>query len=232
MSAAPALEPALEPPPPGFFARLALAFRVLMDAMLARRLLLLPATTLTLPAAPAPEPVIKTVEVEKIVEKIVEKPVEKIVEKVVEKIVEKIVEVEKVVEKIVDQSRPPDEGALHLLSILQRDGRFVDFLKEDISGFMDADVGAAARLVHQGCKKAIDTYFTLTPVRSEEEGQTITLAVGFDKHEVSLSGDVKGEPPYRGTLAHGGWRATAVKLPERPAFVDGRIVAPAEIELR
>ena len=108
----------------------------------------------------------------------------------------------------------------------------MDFLKEDITSFKDADVGAAARLVHQGCKKAVDTYFTLAPVRSEEEGQTVTLAPGFDKHEVSLSGNVKGDPPYKGTLAHGGWRATGVNLPERPAFVDNRIVAPAEIEIR
>jgi hypothetical protein len=86
--------------------------------------------------------------------------------------------------------------------------------------------------VHQGCKKAIETYFTLAPVRAEEEGQKVTLAAGYDKHEVTLAGNVKGEPPYTGTLAHGGWKATEVKLPERPAFVDARVVAPAEIELR
>jgi hypothetical protein len=69
-------------------------------------------------------------------------------------------------------------------------------------------------------------------VRSEEEGARLTLEPGFDKAAISVAGDVKGEPPWKGTLAHGGWRATEVKLPERPAFVDARVVAPAEVELR
>ncbi len=197
---------------PGFFARVALAFHVLFDALLARRLLL--------PAAPAalPEP----------------KPVERIVEKIVERVVEKPVDrvVEKVVEKIVEKHRPPDEGALHLLAILQRDGRFVDFMREDLAGAKDVDIGAAARLVHQGCKKALDAYFVLKPVRSEEEGAAVVVDRGFDAHAIRLAGDVKGEPPFKGTLVHGGWQAVEVKLPERPGFVDLRIVAPAEIEVR
>ena len=55
---------------------------------------------------------------------------------------------------------------------------------------------------------------------------------GFDAHAIRLAGDVKGEPPWQGTLAHGGWRATDVKMPERPGFVDQRIVAPAEVEIK
>ncbi len=232
----------LDVPLPGFFARVVLALRVIFDGVLARKLLL-PEPKL-LPA------VERIVEVERVVDRVVEKPVDKIVE--VERVVEKIVEVERVVEKIVDRvvekpvdrivekvlervvekTRPPEEGALHLLAILQRDGRFVDFLREDIKGFPDADVGAAARLVHQGCKKALDACFTLEPVRAEEEGAAVVVPVGFDPVSVSLAGDVKGEPPWRGTLTHGGWRATAVTLPERPAHIDGRVVAPAEIEVR
>ena len=192
---------------PGFFARLALAFQVLFNALLAQKLLL-PAP----PDQPSNEP------------KVVERVVEKIVE--VEKVVEKIVE------KIVEKRAPPEEGALHLLSIFQRDGRFVDFLKEDITSFKDADVGAAARLVHQGCKKALDAYFVLAPVKTEEEGATVVVERGFDAAAVRLAGDVKGEAPFKGTLAHGGWKAVEVKLPERPGFVDQRIVAPAEVEVK
>ncbi|MDP2341270.1 MAG: DUF2760 domain-containing protein [Deltaproteobacteria bacterium] len=194
--------------PPGFFARFGLAFRVLFDAMLARRLLL--------PDAPAAL--------------LEQKTVERIVE--VERVVEKVVEVEKIVEKIVEKHRPPEEGALHLLAILQRDGRFVDFVREDLAGAKDADVGAAARLVHQGCRKALDAYFVLKAVRSEEEGAVVVVDKGFDPHAIRLAGDVKGEPPFKGTLVHGGWQAVEVKLPERPGFVDQRIVAPAEIEVR
>ena len=174
----------------------------------------------------------KPVEVEKIVEKIVERIVEKPVEKIVEKVVEKTVDVERVVEKIVEKTRPPEEGALHLLAILQRDGRLIDFLHEDIAAFKDAEIGAAARLVHQGCKKALSTYLELAPVRTEAEGSAVVVDKGFDAHAIRLAGDVKGEPPYKGTLAHAGWRAVAVKLPERPTFVDARVVAPAEIEVR
>jgi hypothetical protein len=221
-------DPVVDVAPPGFLARLGLALRVLMDAMLARRLLL----------PEVPKALLEPKVVERIVEveKVVERPVEKIVERTVEKIIEKPVEVEKVVEKvvekIVEKHRPPEEGALHLLSILQRDGRFVDFLQEDITSFKDAEVGAAARLVHQGCKKVLSTYFVLEPVRTEDEGTRVTLEPGFDKAAISVAGDVKGEPPWKGTLAHGGWRAKEIKLPERPAFVDARIVAPAEVEVR
>ena len=85
--------------------------------------------------------------------------------------------------------------------------------------------------MHQGCKKALDACFVLEPVRSEEEGASVVVPVGFDAASISLAGNVKGEPPWRGTLTHAGYKATAVTLPERPAHVDGRIVAPAEIEL-
>jgi hypothetical protein len=222
----------VDPAPPGFFARLALAFRVLFDAMLARKLLL--------PEPKALPPAEKVVDrvVEKVVDRLVEKPVEveKVVEKIVERVVEKPVEVEKVVEKIVERvvekTRPPEEGALHLLSILQRDGRLLDFLGEDIAGLKDADIGAAVRLVHQGCKKALSTYVVLAPVRTEAEGAAIVVDKGFDANAIRLAGDVKGEPPYKGTLAHAGWRAVDVKLPERPAFVDARVIAPAEVEVR
>lgn len=216
-------DPVVDAAPPGFFARLALALQVILNAALAQKLVA--------PAAPQLPPAEPKV-VEKIVEKIVE--VEKIVDRVVEKPVDRVVEkvVEKIVEKIVEKSRPPEEGALHLLAILQRDGRFVDFLKEDIAGFKDADIGAAARLVHQGCKKALDAYFTLAPVKTEAEGTAVVVDKGFDANQIRLAGDVKGEPPYKGSLAHGGWKAVEVKLPERPGHVDQRIVAPAEIEVR
>jgi hypothetical protein len=86
--------------------------------------------------------------------------------------------------------------------------------------------------VHQGCKKALATYVVLKPVRTEPEGTAIVVDKGFDAHALRLAGDVKGEPPYKGTLTHAGWRAVEVKLPERPAFVDARVVAPAEVEVR
>lgn len=128
---------------------------------------------------------------------------------------------------------PFDEhaAALHLLSILQRDGRFVDFLQEDVAGFSDAEVGAAARVVHEGCRKAFKQYFTLQPVRKEQEGAPVVVEKGFDPASIRLSGNVTGEPPFKGKLAHAGWKVAALNLPARPSSIDPSIVAPAEVEL-
>jgi hypothetical protein len=121
--------------------------------------------------------------------------------------------------------------ALRLLAVLQRDGRLVDFLQEDISGAGDADVGAAARVVHAGCRKALAEYVTLEPVRPEAEGDSLTLDAGFDPGKVRLTGNVVGEPPYRGRLAHPGWRAARVTLPPPLEGQDPLVIAPAEVEL-
>jgi len=128
--------------------------------------------------------------------------------------------------------RPPDHAsALHLLSILQRDGRFVDFVEEDVASFSDAEVGAAARVVHDGVRKSLRQYFKLEPVRKEKEGDPITVAEDFDPALIRLTGNVTGKLPARGQLAHHGWRATDVKLPSPPAGQDVSIVAPAEVEV-
>jgi hypothetical protein len=123
------------------------------------------------------------------------------------------------------------EAALQLLSLLQREGRFVDFVQEDMSSFSDAEIGGAARVVHDGCKKALAEHFPLEPVRSEDEGASVTLEKGFDAARVRLTGNVSGDPPYRGALAHRGWRVTEVKLPKMAEGHDPKIVAPAEVEL-
>ena len=196
---------------PGFFERLSLALRVLGDPALAARLRDTPALPSSSAEAPRPLP-------ERVVEKIVERPVEQVVERVVEKIVERT---------RID----PEAGALHVLALLQREGRLVDFLQEDIAGAGDADVGAAARVVHSGCKKALQQYFVLEPVRAEAEGAGVVVDKGFDPQQIRLSGNVGGEPPFKGKLAHAGWRAKAVKLPDRPPSVDARVVAPAEVEI-
>jgi hypothetical protein len=137
-------------------------------------------------------------------------------------------------------ARTPEPSAAHdadvtpallLLSLLQREGRLIDFLQQDIASFPDADVGAAARVVHDGCAKALSAHATLSPVRQEEEGARITLAAGFDADTVRLVGDVKGEPPYAGVLRHRGWRASKLQLPRVVGDHDAHVLAPAELEL-
>ncbi len=126
---------------------------------------------------------------------------------------------------------PPTDAALQLLALLQREGRLVDFLEQDVASFPDADVGAAARVVHEGCRKALRAHAKIAPVRSEEEGTRVTLQAGFEPSEVKLSGNVAGSAPYTGVLRHRGWRATEFTLPTPVKGHDARVLAPAEIEL-
>jgi hypothetical protein len=122
------------------------------------------------------------------------------------------------------------DRAVQMLAILQRDGRLVDFLMEDLTAYQDAQVGAAVRDVHAGCRAALARYATLAPVIDDEEGQPVTVERGTDPASVKVTGNVTGEPPYRGVLRHRGWQTTRVEMPPLPG--SGRtIVAPAEVEV-
>jgi hypothetical protein len=133
-------------------------------------------------------------------------------------------------DKIQEAQKSP-LGALRLLSLLQRDGRFIDFLQDDVTSYSDQEVGAAARVVHSGCKKAIQAYVKVEAVLPQQEGDKLTIEKGFDPGKIRLTGNVVGEPPFKGTLAHHGWKAIEFKLPESPAGQDATILAPAEVEL-
>jgi hypothetical protein len=126
---------------------------------------------------------------------------------------------------------PDARAALQLLGVLQREGRLVDFLEEDLAGFPDASVGAAARTVHAGCKRALADVLGLEPVLGQPEGAQVVVERGFDPAAIRLTGNVVGEPPFRGALRHHGWRAREVKLPAPRHGDDATVLAPAEVEL-
>jgi hypothetical protein len=130
-----------------------------------------------------------------------------------------------------ERAKPSTDAALQLLALFQREGRLVDFLEEDVASFSDADIGAAARVVHTGCQKALREHVELRAVRSEEEGARVTLPVGFDPAEIKLTGNVQGSGPHTGTLRHRGWRAEKISLPTAAEGHDPRVVAQAEVEL-
>lgn len=123
------------------------------------------------------------------------------------------------------------DGALQLLGLLQREARFVDFLEEDVAGYGDADIGAAARVVHEGCRKVLRENFTIAPVRDEAEGARITLPAGFDAAAVRITGNVVGQPPFAGSLTHRGWRVVDTRLPKVSRSHELSILTPAEVEL-
>jgi hypothetical protein len=124
----------------------------------------------------------------------------------------------------------PEASATQLLAVLQRDGRLVDFLMEDIGPYADAQVGAAVRSVHAGCRQALVQYVTLAPVLDGNEGGRVTIGAGIDAARVKLVGNVAGQAPFTGVLRHRGWMVSRAALPALPP--SGRaIVAPAEVEV-
>src|SRR5262245_16597169 len=123
-----------------------------------------------------------------------------------------------------------DGTATQMLAVLQRDGRLVDFLMEDLTSYPDAQVGAAVRDVHAGCRRALQRYVSLTPVLDGEEGRSVTVDAGTDAATVKLLGNVTGQAPFRGVLRHRGWRVERLELPAIPT-AGGSIVAPAEVEI-
>ena len=123
------------------------------------------------------------------------------------------------------------DSALQLLGLLQQEGRLVDFLQEDVAQYADEEIGAAVRVVHEGCRKVLNEHIILAPIRQETEGTRVTLEPGFDASAMRPTGNVVGEPPFTGSLVHRGWLADEVRLPKLAKDHNVRVIAPAEVEL-
>ncbi len=131
---------------------------------------------------------------------------------------------------VILKEATPD-AALQLLGLLQQEARFIDFIEENIKSFSDADIGAAARIVHEGCHKVLHNHFDLAPVRKENENSRVTIKAGFDPAALRLTGNIVGKAPFKGTLVHRGWEVTNTKLPKLAEGHNINIVAAAEVEL-
>jgi hypothetical protein len=123
------------------------------------------------------------------------------------------------------------DRAVQMLAILQRDGRLIDFLTEEIAPYSDAQIGAAVRDLHENCRQSLLKYVRLEPIIASEEGQAITVQEAIDPAAIKLIGNVTGKPPLRGTLRHRGWRASQVNLPPLADGAGRTVVAPAEVEI-
>jgi hypothetical protein len=129
-------------------------------------------------------------------------------------------------------SRAPTGPDLRILAVLQRDGRLVDFLQEDIDAYSDAQIGAAVRDIHRGCRKSLHDYLTIEPIISGAEEAPVSVPADFDPAAVRLLGNVDGKPPFQGILKHHGWRVRSVHLPVLPvARDDSSVLSPAEVEI-
>jgi len=120
---------------------------------------------------------------------------------------------------------------LHLLSALQKDGRLVDFFSEDLGLYEDSQIGVAVRNIHESCKKVLDKYLEPVAVIDKAEGDEITIPENFDPGAIKLTGNVTGEPPFRGILRHKGWQAKKIDMPTLSSNLDSKIIAPAEVEI-
>lgn len=127
--------------------------------------------------------------------------------------------------------RADQQRSLHLLSLLQREGRLVDFLKEDLQAHDDAQIGAAVRRIQETCREALNRYVSPEAIMDKDEGEAVTVEAGFDASAIKLTGNVAGAPPFKGILQHRGWRAAKVDLPTLSGSRDPAIIAPAEVEI-
>lgn len=135
--------------------------------------------------------------------------------------------------RVTKSSGPPRPSGvpLRMLALLQREGRLLDFLLEDIQAYPDAQVGAAVREIHRQCQAALREHMVLEPVLPESEGSTVNVPPGFDPSAIRIVGHVTGAPPFRGTLLHRGWRVRDLRIAALPEGQDDLVLMPAEVEL-
>jgi hypothetical protein len=125
----------------------------------------------------------------------------------------------------------PSGEPLRFLALLQREGRLLDFLLENVQDYSNEQIGAAVRDIHRQCHRALSEHLVLEPVIDKPEDSTVDVPPGFDPSAVRLTGNVTGQPPFRGKLTHHGWRAREIKLARPPEGQDELVLQPAEVEL-
>jgi len=133
--------------------------------------------------------------------------------------------------KVEKQPLESFDRAVQMLALLQRDGRLIDFLAEDVAPYPDAQLGAAVRSVHESSRQVLERYVKLEPIITSDEDRPVTLQAGFDPASIKVIGNAAGKPPFRGLLRHRGWRVTHVNLPSLPEGEGRSVVAPAEVEI-
>lgn len=120
---------------------------------------------------------------------------------------------------------------LHLFTMMQREGRLMDFLNEDLDQYEDSQIGSAVRAIHASCLQIVREYLDPRPIMAQAEGERVTVDVDFDPGAIKLTGKVVGEPPFSGIIRHKGWQVGKVKLPKLSGRQNAEIIAPAEVEI-
>ncbi len=120
---------------------------------------------------------------------------------------------------------------LHLFSMMQQEGRLMDFLAEDLNQYDDSQIGSAVRAIHAGCLGIVKEYIDPQPVMVQTEGEKVIIEDDFDPGAIKLTGKVVGDPPFNGILRHRGWQVGKIKLPTLSGRHNAQIITPAEVEL-
>src|SRR5436189_100192 len=67
----------------------------------------------------------------------------------------------------------PSGEAVRVLALLQREGRLLDFLLEDVQAYTNDQIGAAVRDIHGNCQHALKEHIVLAPVIAKQEGDQL-----------------------------------------------------------
>ena len=128
--------------------------------------------------------------------------------------------------------RPKRSDAVMLLSVLQREARFVDFIQESIDGYNDAQVGAAVREIHRGCQTVLGRMFAPVAIIDQEEGSAVSIQDAASG-QYRLTGNVsQSSGAVSGELMHHGWQATKCEIPKWSGGDDALdVIAPAEVQV-
>ncbi len=129
----------------------------------------------------------------------------------------------------IDPQQFFENGVIYTMLLLQREGRLIDFLQENINNYDDSQVGAAVRQIHADCSKVLEEHLQLEPVLNSTEGESVTIPDSFDPSEIKVTGNLPDKPPYNGTLQHKGWRVSKLNLPSRNKSINPKVVYPAEV---
>ncbi len=139
-------------------------------------------------------------------------------------------------EKLADPSVRIDDtdsrrsGALQIITALQKEGRLLDFLEENLGQYSDSDIGSAVRSIHEGCKKVIGQMLVKKVILEQEEGSVYRINADYDAHSIKLSGRVREQFPLKGVVIHPGWQAVELNLPNYNQNNE-MIINPAEVEV-
>jgi hypothetical protein len=121
-------------------------------------------------------------------------------------------------------------GAVRILAEMQKEGRLIDFLQEDLENYSDEEIGGSVRTIHEGCKKVMDKSLSLEKILDQEEESTCRINKDYDAKSIKLTGRVGDIYPMKGTLVHPGWKVKEVNLTQKTKATQN-ILAPAEVEI-